>query len=401
MAACTYPSSPGLLVVLLAVFGATTASAQDITLPPLPLDDRRGVEATPWLTLKPYLRTGAYYTNNVFQQRSARRAGDTIFYAIPGLDAYLEGSGGWIEVGYAPTFLAFARHGGSDTVEHRLRYVGQAEVGALTVNSSGTANWAVFNTDPQFTGRVRNFQGATNLDLDYAFTPLLGAKATAFAAESRNFPDVLEPTNTQEWGGGSYATVSPNLRQPLKLIVGSTFREIHYMDQRARLPDLSLAGAVAGAKLEVDEWLRVDLLAGVEVPWVKKRNGLSRDVDLDPGPIVNLTATLIPVEGTTLLVALRHRLEASAAAAYQRATTLSATLTQALPYDLELQLVASWRHQDPRRRAELRTQSYRATLAWKPWEHVELGVQAGYTRSDVRNGGFEAMTLGAALTLKL
>ena len=86
----------------------------------------------------------------------------------------------------------------------------------------------------------------------------------------------------------------------------------------------------------------------------------------------------------------------------QRATTLSCSLSQELRRDLVLQLIASFRHQDPRRSAELRTQSYQAVLTWQtPWEHLELGVQGGYVRSSVKGGGYESMSVAAALTLKL
>lgn len=381
---------------------AGPVGAQDLTLPPPPLDDRRGYEVSSWLTLKPYLRLGATYTDNVFQERTRLREGDTTYFAIPGLDAYVEGDAGWIEVGYAPTFLAYHHRGDLDTVEHRLRYVGHAEVGALTVDSNGSAAWAVYNTDPQFTGRVRNFQGAMNLDLAYAFTDLVGVRSNTFASESRNFPSALEPTNTQEWGGGGFVTLSPNVGHKLQLLAGGTLREIHYFDPHPRRPDLGIAGAVTGGKLELGEWLRVDLLAGVEVPWIKKHNGTPRAVDLDPCPIATFSAALRPLEGTELALSARYRLEAAASDVVQRGTTLSCSLAQELRRDLVLRLIASFRHQDPRRAAELRTQSYQATLTWQtPWEHLELGVQGGYLRSSVKDGGYEAMTVAAALTLKL
>lgn len=401
--ASRYRRSTAFVVAALgSIVVASAAAAEDLTLPPPPLDERRGYEATSWLTLKPYLRQGVSYTNNVFQERPLRRDGDTVYYTIPGLDAYLEQDQSWLELGYAPTVLLYHHFGELDTVEHRLRYVGHAELGALTASSSGSAAWAAYNTDPQFTGRVRNFQGSTNLDLDYAFTDLVGVRSNAFASESRNFPTVLEPTNTQEWGGGGYVTLSPNVGQKLQLVAGSTLREIHYFNHRARRPDLSIAGAVTGAKLEVGEWLRVDLLAGVEFPWIKKHNGTSRAVELDPHPIVNFTAALRPLDGTELVLSARHRLEASASSVVQRGTTLSCTLSQELRRDLVLSLIASWRQQDPRRSAELRTQSYQAVLTWQtPWEHLELGVQGGYTRSSVKSGGYESMSVAAALTLKL
>lgn len=402
MAARDLRSPVRIFVALGLIALARPAGAQDLTLPPPPLDTQRGHELNSWLTLKPYLRLGAAYTDNVFQERTSRRNGDTTYFAIPGLDVHIKGDPGWIEFGYAPTFLAYHHHGDLDTVEHRLRYVGHAEAGALTVDSSGSAAWAAYNTDPQFTGRVRNFQGATNLDLAYAFTDLVGVLSNAFASESRNFPSALEPTNTQEWGGGGFVTLSPNVGHKLQLLAGGTVREIHYFDHNPRRPDLAIAGAVTGAKLELGEWSRFDLLAGVEFPWIKKHNGTSRSVDLDPGPIVSFSAALSPLEGTELAFSARYRMEAAASAVIQRSTTLSCSLSQELRRDLVLRLIASFRHQDPRRAAELRTQSYQAVLTWQtPWEHLELGVQGGYVRSSVAHGGYEAMSVAAALTLKL
>ncbi len=386
----------GLLLV-----AAAGAAAQDLRLPPLPLADRRGHEVNDWLQLKPYVRVGAHYTDNLFQQRSARRRGDTVYALTPGLDVRMGDDDVWAEVGYAPTVLVFHHEGGLSTVEQRLRYIGHAKVGALELDSSGAATWALFNSDPQFTGRVRNFQGSVNLDAAYGFDEVWGARASAFAVEARNFPDALEPTNTQEWGTSALLTAAPNVGPALSLRAGATFREVHYLDHRARQPDLSLAGAVAGAKLELEELLRLEALGGVEFPWVKKRNGVARGVNPDPAPILNLTAALFPVRGAELLLAVRHRLAAAAAAAWQRSTTASAALALELPADLGLRLVASGTLLAPRRAAEIRVQSYQAILTWGPWEHLELGVQGGYTRQSARGGGFEALSVGAAITLSL
>jgi hypothetical protein len=381
---------------------ATLCAAQDLRYPPLPLSERAGYEVNSWLTLKPYLRTGAFYTNNVFQEPNADRVGDTVYPITPGLDARVsDGDQRWLEVGYAPTFLVYHHRGGLDTVEHRLRYVGQAAAGDFVAKSSGYATWAVYNTDPQFNGRVRNFQGSTNLDVSWALDEVWGAKGTAFASEARNFPDQLEPTNTQEWGGAALVTASPRLDEPLELLAGGTFREVHYFDREATQPDLSMAGPAVGAKLSLRDVFRLEALGGVEFPWVKKHNGLDRSVDPDPTGILNATAWITPREGTELLLTFRHRLDASASAPWQRSTTVSASFTQELPADLRGQLVATFSLRQPRGESDLRQQSYQAVLLWSPWEHLELGVQAGYTRQSVKDGGYEAFSFGGGLTVKL
>lgn len=395
------PGRPSIAAFLL-LLAAAPAVAQDLRLPPPPLEQRRGYEATSWLTLKPYLRQGAFFSSNIFALRNSERVSDTVYYTIPGLDAYAEASDeSWVELGYAPTILLYHHEGNLDTVEHRLRYVGATGVGKLAARSSGTATWAAFNSDPQFVGRVRNFQGALNLDLEHPLTDVLGVRGNTFATQSTNFPSALHPTNTAEWGASTALAITPNLDNDITLLVSGSFREIHYTDHKARLADLSLAGAAGGVQLDLPELLRVDLLAGVEFPWVKKRNALSSTVDIDPSPLVNLTVAWLPVRDGELLVSVRHRLDASSRAAYQRSTTVSATVSYHLPHDLTLRAIASGTLQQPRRSTDLRLQSYQAILAWQPWEHLELGCQAGYTRSSLQNGGFEAFTIGAALTLKL
>lgn len=401
----SYPSArgtPWVLAAVALVAGASAARGQDLRFPPLPLQDRRGYDVNDWLKLKPYLRQGVFFTNNVYQTSNSKRESDTVYATIPGLDVRAEaGDDTWLEVGYAPTVLVYHHLGGLDTVEHRLRYLGRAREGGLEVNSGGTATWAAYNTDPQFTGRVRNFQGATNLDVTYDLDEVWGGKATGFATESRNYPTSLEPTNTQEWGGGLLGTAAPKVGPRLQLLAGGTFREVHYFDHAAKQPDLSMAGAVGGLKLELEELVRVDALAGVEFPWIKKRNSASSSVNPDPTPILNLTAALLPRRGTEVLVAIRHRLEGSASASYQRSSTASCTLSQELPADLTLRVVGTFTHQQPRHASDLRLQSYQAILTWEPWEHLELGVEGGYTRQSVKGGGYESVIAGGAITFKL
>jgi hypothetical protein len=403
----SYRSGPGgpwtLAVLALALVAcAGAASGQDLRFPPLPLQDRPGYEVNSWLKLKPYLRQGVFYTDNVFQETNSERNGDTYWSTTPGLDVHAKADDDtWLEAGYAPTFLVYHHLGGLDTVEHRLRYIGRHRAGGLEVNSGGTATWASYNSDPQFAGRIRNFQGAVNLDVAYDFDEVWGAKVTSFASESRNFPSALEPTNTQEWGAGLLGSAAPKLGPELRLLAGGTFREVHYFDHAARQPDLSLAGAVAGGKLELKDVVRVDALGGVEFPWVKKRNAASGDVNPDPTPILNLTSLWFITSGTELLVAVRHRLEGSSTAAYQRSSTLSCALSQELPADLNLRVVATWTEQKPRHASDIRLQSYQAILVWSPWEHLELGVQGGYQRQGIKGGGYESLVAGGAITFKL
>lgn len=386
-------------VVLLAL--ASTASAQDLRYPPPPLEDR-GYEISSWLTLKPYLRTGAFYTDNVFQDTNSDRRGDTTYTIIPGTDLHLAADDDtYLEVGYAPSFLVYHHRGGLDTVEHRLRYMGRVTTGPFVIASSGAATWAIFNADPQFRGRIRNFQGNGNLDITAAFDEVWGARGTAFASESRNFPSGLEPTNTQEWGTAALLTAAPDVGAGLQLMGGATFREIHYLDHAARLPDLSLAGPALGLKLELPELLRLEALGGYELPWIKKHNQLSRTVDPPASPVLNATAGLTPREGTELILSFRHRLDASAAAAWQQSTMASAAFTQELAADLRLQLVTTWSLRQPRRLSDQRLQSYQAILTWSPVERVSLGAQVGYLRFSVRDGGYEALIVGGALTLQL
>lgn len=403
----SYRSGPGgsstLAVLALALVAcAGVAAGQDLRFPPLPLQDRAGYDVNGWLRLKPYLRQGVFYTDNVFQQRNSERSGDTVWSTTPGLDVYAEADDDtWLEVGYAPTFLTYTHFGGLDTAEHRLRYIGRHRTGGFELNSGGTATWAAYNSDPQFAGRIRNFQGAANLDAAYDFDEVWGAKVTGFATESRNFPSTLEPTNTQEWGTGLLGSAAPKLGPELRLLAGGTFREVHYFDHAARQPDLSIAGAVAGGRLELEGVVRVDALGGVEFPWIKKRNAASGDVNPDPNPILNLTSVWFVRRGTELLVAIRHRLEGSSSAPYQRASTLSCALSQELPADLNLRLLATYTEQKPRHASDIRLQSYQAILTWSPWEHLELGIQGGYQRQGISGGGYESMLVGGAVTLKL
>ena len=74
---------------------------------------------------------------------------------------------------------------------------------------------------------------------------------------------------------------------------------------------------------------------------------------------------------------------------------------QDLPLDLFAWVTAVWNKTEHRRVSTVRSQSYIGGLGWRRYEHVEIGVQANYTRVSSIGSDYEAFSISGALTLWL
>jgi hypothetical protein len=398
------PKLRSFLFLVLLVLAPSLASAQDIRLPPPLADDTRpGYEVTKWLTLRPVLRQTVYFTSNVFQERPRDAEDDTVFATIFGADLLLaRDDRGQLELGYYATGLAFAKNGGSDTVEQRVRLAANGEYDKFSFDVSGRGAWASFNTDPQFAGRIKNFNGGLTGNVEYAFTSVVGGQLTGFLEEARNFPRSLEPTNSAGWGTSAFVTLNPNLDlvDSLQFRVGAGVRDIIYTDKDAFNPTLELLQALAGATLEYKN-MTANLLVGVEFVEIKHRRRFPRSSDIDPSPLVSGSVSWENDSGTRFEATGGYRMQASGQAAYQHATTLSATISQELPGGFHVAEQVAYVYQNPHRNADLRQQTYQLRVGWSGVDYVDITGQIGYTRSSSRRGGFEVFTGGIALTLKI
>ena len=81
--------------------GLSVAEAQDYRLPPTTSETGEGIELTPWLRAKPFLRHTSYYTTNVDQAPNRRKDDDFTFATHMGLDLRAESGEGdsWFGAG--------------------------------------------------------------------------------------------------------------------------------------------------------------------------------------------------------------------------------------------------------------------------------------------------------------
>jgi len=402
--------SPLLAGFCLALLGQT-AHAQDYRLPP-EAGEKKGVEVTDWLRIKPYARFGAYWTSNLFQEPSRRNEGDTVFQMTGGSDVVLgDEAGSFFDVGYAATQLMYVKNPKENTVEHRTRYNTHVDLNkSVSFDSYGSGTWAAANTDPQFSGRVRNFSGFGRAELNFKPTDTFGLRLDGDMAYTENFPTEFERANSLTSRVGTFVVLNPNLPWGLEFEVGSNWRQIHYVDVRATNPDFELVSWQAGARVTNDV---VDLRAraGYEIAYVKKRNRFPRHHrnpkvlgDTTPeGFYGDGSLTIRPNQSTTFSLFGLHRLKFTQAAFFQRATHVGTSVKQLIPVVEGLYAFAGmdWDLQQPRHQRQQRTLSYKAGVGWAPVEYLEIGAQGSYLRSRSRAGGYEVWEFGLQLTLSI
>jgi hypothetical protein len=385
----------------------TDRQAQDFRLPPTEGEVGEGIELTPWLHVKPFLRHTTFYTTNVDQAPGRRKDDDFTFATIMGtyLRAADEDNERWLSIGYAATSLLFAENGRYDTWEHRALYDFQITAGKFTINSRGTATWRATNADPQFAGRNRNFMGTAHAGIDWDPTDTFGLRLDGDVSQVHNFPRQLHPINNYGWRGGAFAVIRPNVDFDLEFELGGHLRGYDYYDRLAFNPDIDAGGVVAGVRVG-SEIVTLQARGGVEFPWASSRRTLPRRGfgSRIPHPFYgNMSLILEPVRSTKFTFSASHRLNYTGFAFWQRLTTFRGTIEQQIPVVEGLRLFASaeYNHQDNRHSTTLRTQSYAGGAGWEIVEYVEIGAQATYIRSSSRNGDFETFTAGGTITLKL
>ena len=403
---------------------APRGAISDLRFPP-PLDDpsTEGFELTPWLTVKPYLRLATWGTTNLFQQpnngstqfvgssviRNRGKQNDWVFSAMPGLDVIAQGDSGRLALGYVPRLLSFAKNGGTDTVEHYLRFDGELTLDKLTLKTSGSATWGISISDPQFTGTFHNFSGFGRASAEYQLTDVIGFLNEGSFTAFENFPSALRATNVSSWQNDTFLTISPNAAHDLKFLVGGGFREWHYMDEAAVNPDIGLGHVLAGLIYNVKDLITLDARGGIEDGWVAARRSFRRSTTGNDDGLGGLdgligrgsvTWTVFP-EWTTLTFNASHRVEATPEAAWRRTTAFGGVYTQHLPFSLEAQFAANFQVRQPRREVDIRVHTYSFNISWFGIEHVEIGSQIGYTRVSSRRSSYEVFHGGIALTFRL
>ena len=378
--------------------------AQDYRLPPTPSETGEGIELTPWLRAKPFVRHTSYYTTNVDQAPNRRKDDDFTFATHMGMDLRAENDEGdsWFEAGYTLTSLLYAENGRYDTFEHRARYDFQLTASKVTFCSNGRAAWTITNSDPQFAGRTRNFGGNIFAGVDWDPTDVFGFRVDGDVGQVENFPRQLEPINNYQWRGGAFAVIKPNVDFDLQFEFGGQLRGFDYYDKDATNPDIDAGGVLAGVRVGT-EIIQFEARGGIEFAWVSSRRSFPRSSSV-PDPFYgNMSLTFTPIQTLTITGFASHELRYSGNGFFQRATTFGGTVEQRIPVVEGLRVFASANYnlQDGKRGNNLRTQSYLGGIGWEIVEYVEIGTQATYIRSSSRSGGFETFTAGGSITLKL
>lgn len=392
-------SGLGRIVVVVVLAGA--ARGQDLRLPPPPQDPKEhGVELTPWLNVRPYLRETLTYTTNPLQEPNGRKDDDLVSSSIAGVDALIGDDDSWLDLGYAVTGLWYADDTSLGTAEHRVRFAAKASPGRWTLDAAGSGAWAVTNSDPQFAGRVRNFSAGAKASADYQATESVGWLTEGFFAHTDNFPRELEPFNTVSWGGATYATLDPNLPADVDLLAGPTYRQIIYIDHSAANPDLAFHGVAGGARLKTQP-VDVDLRAGYEWGEVIRRRRFPRSRSVPEGFRGSGALTWRATRTVTLVVHGSQELRYAVVGAFQRTTHAGGRVQIELPAHLQTYATADWDLQEPKGGPSLRTQSYALGISWDGLDWLEVGAQTTYLRSWSRSGGYEVYTVSLGITLRL
>ncbi|MBL4848654.1 MAG: hypothetical protein JKY65_24290 [Planctomycetes bacterium] len=419
---------------LVATLGAV-GNADQRGLPPLDNPHQEGVEVTDWLTLKPYVRFAATPTTNLFLEshrrvstglNSPRRGGpddEIVYRTSPGLDAIFHREDlGQLSLGYAPTLLMYGKNPKLNTVEHRIRARGDATLGSLTIRSAGSATWSVATADPTFTGYIRNFRGDASLDLEYQFTELFGVLGEVGATYAQSFPRTLAPiANVAEWTNDYFVTISPNVSEKLKILVGGGWREWHYYNKNAEQPDVTLGHLGGGVIFILGDLLELDGRGFYEFGGIKKQNtnadiAIAQAVALQaagttvvrrrfvPSSFLgNGSATLHLGERFDFRVFGSSRMAPHARAAFQWLHTGGASFVARLPRNVEASLTASILNQNPRKSPELYLETYLLKVDWFVLENLEIGAQVGFSNAHIRTPGFsyEVFHGGIGITVKL
>ena len=390
------PILPAALAVL-ALGGVATG--QDYRLPPEFDSEAEGIELTSWLSFKPYVRLTSYYNNNIFQESGRTNEQDWVTRISPGFDVVLEGEELRLELGYAPSFLIYAENSSQNDIEHRLRFNAEGELRKFKAWTDGFATWGVYNTDPQFNGRVRNFTAGWSAAVEWQPTDLLGAKVDGGIDYVDNFPDVLERFNSLTWRFSAFGTITPNLPWDLQIEAGGGVREILYYDHAAINPDLTLYNLSLGGTLE-NKLIEARVRLGYEWGYTKKRRApTSRTVS--DGLMAEGELAWKPQQTTKLTAAAGHQIGYSLASAYQRNTWVGGRVEQKIP---NLDLIAfgqvMWRFQEPLHAQNIRAMYYSVGVGWSKWEQLELGAQVTYTKAESRLSNWEVLTAGLSVTLR-
>jgi len=389
-----------LLAATAALCFALPANAQDYRNPPAASEEGVG---TDYVRFKPFARAFSYYTTNLFQEPNRRKEEDVGFELTAGADVRFGGEEDFLQVGYSATQLLFVKNPKQNTVTHQARFssaFNPSEI--IKLSASGSANWAAQNTDPQFRGRVRNFAGFGTAAIEVRPLETIGFMVEGEVVHNYNYPDAFERLNTLTSRVGAFAILSPDLPGGLEILVGSNWRQLHYVDHTATNPDYEFVSWQAGLRASND-FVTMDLRGGYEVSWVVKRRGFSRRFDNPEGFFGSMSVSITPNQTTTISLTGTHAVSFSAASSSQRNTNLGASFDQKIPGLESLHVFGSVNYslQDARRSTENRLQTYMLGAGYSPIDGLEIGVQSSYLRVSSINGGFETFETGVVLSYSL
>lgn len=385
---------------LAALCFALPASAQDYRTPPPPSEEGVGTDT---IRFKPFARAYSYYTTNLFQEPNRRKEEDVGFELTAGADVRVGGETDYLSVGYSATQLLFVKNPKQNTVEHQARFNSEFNPSEIIkLSASGSANWLAQNTDPQFRGRVRNFAGFGTAAIEVRPLETVGFLVEGEVTHNFNYPRAFERLNTLTSRVGTFVILSPDLPGGLEVLVGSNWRQLHYVDHKATNPDYEFVSWQAGLRASND-LVTMDMRGGYEVSWVVKRRGFSRRFDNPEGFFGSMSVTVTPNQTSTITVFGTHAVSFSAASSSQRNTNLGINADQKIPgfEDLHVFAGATWSLQDARRATENRVQTYLLGVGYSPIDGLELGLQSNYMRTSSRSGGFETFETGVVVSYSL
>ena len=379
---------------------AVPASAQDYRNPPPPSEEGVGND---FIRFKPFARAYSYYTTNLFQEPNNRKEEDVGFELTAGGDVRVGGETDYLSLGYSATQLLFVKNPKQNTVTHQARFNGEFNPSEIIkLSASGSANWNATTTDPQFRGRVRNFAGFGTAAIEVRPLETVGFLVEGEVVHNYNYPDAFQRLNTLTSRVGAFVILSPDLPGGLEVLVGSNWRQLHYVDHTATNPDYEFVSWQAGLRA-ANDFVTLDVRGGYEVSWVVKRRGFSRRFDNPEGFFGTMSVTVTPNQTSTITAFGTQAVSFSAASSSQRNTTLGINVDQKIPGFEQLHVFgsATWTHQDARRATENRMQTYLLGAGYSPLEGLEVGIQSSYMRTSSRSGGFETFETGIALSYSL
>lgn len=383
-----------LLAVSLAV--PAVAEAQDLRLPARVGDLGRGIELSPWLTLKPHVRQHALYSTNPLLEPHKTKDDDVFLATTVGVDLVAQGYHRELSVGYAGTFRKAIEQDEVDAAEHRTRLSASTSVDRLEARLDGDVAYLLTPTDPRFVGEVEHTPANGVLTLTWKQSPVFGFEGQAhvnaidFRDRSLDFFDQLG------WGANLGVNITPDL--PVSFYTGGGWRELRYIDGDAVAPDLGLASASAGITAEVRR-LSVSLRGGYERGVVLRRRAPTEldDVDAFLGTAL---ITWEPFSETSVTTTAAHRVSFSSTSDYLRLTRLTLSIEQGLPFELAAFGLVAYEVQHPSDASQLRSISGTLGLSWSPREWLDVGGQVSYSSRRSRDGDNEVLTVAGAVTLK-